>query len=171
MAYNITEKCSGCTACAHICPTGAVTGEKEERHQIDEHSCIECDACGKVCPDMAVQDASGNGVQRVKHSEWKKPFFDKQKCNGCAICLDVCPTDCISFVANGEEEELRARLSAPAGNLAQDLYVSADLPTTRVMVKDEDVCLHCGLCAERCPTTAWDMQKFLYNVAKAGQSL
>jgi formate dehydrogenase beta subunit len=97
--------------------------------------------------------------------------FDEVRCIECDACVDICPTDCISFVANGEEEELRTRLAAPAGNLAQDLYVSADLPTTRVMVKDEDVCLHCGLCAERCPTTAWDMQKFLYNVAKAGQPL
>ena len=68
-----------------------------------------------------------------------------------------------------KEEELRTRLEAPAGNLSQDLYVSQKLPTKRVMVKDEDVCLHCGLCAERCPTTAWDMQSFLYNVAMAGQ--
>jgi len=97
--------------------------------------------------------------------------FDEVRCIECDACVDICPTDCISFVANGEEEDLRTRLAAPAGNLAQDLYVSADLPTTRVMVKDEDVCLHCGLCAERCPTTAWDMQKFLYNVAKAGQSV
>ncbi len=97
--------------------------------------------------------------------------FDEVRCIECDACVDICPTDCISFVANGEEEELRTRLAAPAGNLAQDLYVSAGLPTTRVMVKDEDVCLHCGLCAERCPTTAWDMQKFLYNVAKAGQPL
>jgi ferredoxin len=83
--------------------------------------------------------------------------------------VDICPTDCITFTARGEEEELRQRLTAPAGNLAQDLYVSEDLPTARAMVKDENVCLHCGLCAERCPTSAWDMQKFLYNVTKAGQ--
>jgi len=96
--------------------------------------------------------------------------FDEVRCIECDACVDICPTDCISFTANGEENELRTRLVAPAGNLAQDLYVSADLPTTRVMVKDENVCLHCGLCAERCPTSAWDMQKFLYNVSKAGQS-
>jgi formate dehydrogenase beta subunit len=95
--------------------------------------------------------------------------FDEVRCIECDACVDICPTDCISFTANGEEEELRTRLAGPAGNLAQDLYVSADLPTKRVMVKDEDVCLHCGLCAERCPTAAWDMQKFLYNVSKAGQ--
>ena len=96
--------------------------------------------------------------------------FDEVRCIECDACVDICPTDCISFTANGEETELRTRLVAPAGNLAQDLYVSEDLPTTRVMVKDENVCLHCGLCAERCPTSAWDMQKFLYNVSKAGQS-
>jgi NADPH-dependent glutamate synthase beta subunit-like oxidoreductase/ferredoxin len=94
--------------------------------------------------------------------------FEETRCIECDACVDICPTDCISFVANAEEEDLRTHLSAPAGNLAQDLYVSEDLPTTRVMVKDENVCLHCGLCAERCPTTAWDMQKFLYNVTQAG---
>ena len=95
--------------------------------------------------------------------------FQEVRCIECDACVDICPTDCITFTGNGEEEELRGRLSAPARNLAQDLYVSADLPTERVMVKDENLCLHCGLCAERCPTGAWDMQKFLYNVTKAGQ--
>ena len=75
--------------------------------------------------------------------------------------------DCITFTANGEEADLRTRLLAPALNLAQDLYVSGQLKTGRVMVKDEDVCLHCGLCAERCPTGAWDMQKFLLDMAQA----
>ncbi|MEJ2531883.1 MAG: FAD-dependent oxidoreductase [Halioglobus sp.] len=95
--------------------------------------------------------------------------FQEVRCIECDACVDICPTDCITFTGNGEEEELRSRLSAPARNLAQDLYVSTDLPTERVMVKDENLCLHCGLCAERCPTGAWDMQKFLYNVTKAGQ--
>ena len=95
--------------------------------------------------------------------------FDTPRCIECDACVDICPTDCISFVENAEESELRTRLTATAGNLAQDLYVSTELPTKRVMVKDEDVCLHCGLCAERCPTSAWDMQKFLYSVTKAGQ--
>ena len=96
--------------------------------------------------------------------------FEETRCIECDACVDICPTDCITFTTNGEEEHLRTRLEAPASNLAQDLYVSASLPTERVMVKDENVCLHCGLCAERCPTTAWDMQKFLYNVTKAGQA-
>ena len=93
-------------------------------------------------------------------------IFTTNLCIECDACVDVCPTDCITFTANGEEEELRTRLSAPAENLTQDLYVSDVLPTARVMIKDEDVCLHCGLCAERCPTAAWDMKKYLYNTTK-----
>ncbi|MEZ5004153.1 MAG: FAD-dependent oxidoreductase [Chitinophagales bacterium] len=97
--------------------------------------------------------------------------FEENKCIECDACTDICPTSCITFTTNGDEEELRTRLNAPAENKTQDLYVSSILPTKRVMVKDEDVCLHCGLCAERCPTAAWDMQKFLYNVTKASKIL
>jgi NADPH-dependent glutamate synthase beta subunit-like oxidoreductase len=94
--------------------------------------------------------------------------FAARLCIECDACVDICPMDCITFTANGEAPELRARLNAPSGNLAQDLYVSEPLRTARVMVKDEDVCLHCGLCAERCPTGAWDMQKFLLEMTHAG---
>lgn len=94
--------------------------------------------------------------------------FTTAKCIECDACVDICPTDCITFTQNGEEAELRQRLEAKAENTDQDLYVSEDLPTARVLVKDEDVCLHCGLCAERCPTGAWDMQKFFYATTKAG---
>ncbi len=93
--------------------------------------------------------------------------FTDSRCIECDACVDICPTDCINFIANAEEEELRDSLRVPAQNLTQDLYVSDALKTGRVMVKDENVCLHCGLCAERCPTAAWDMQKFLYEVTKA----
>src|SRR5665213_2402593 len=93
--------------------------------------------------------------------------FAEPLCIECDACVDICPMDCITFTDNGAEEDLRQRLNAPALNLTQDLYVSADLPTGRVMVKDEDVCLHCGLCAERCPTGAWDMRKFLLNMTLA----
>jgi ferredoxin len=96
--------------------------------------------------------------------------FAAPLCIECDACVDICPMDCISFTANGEEAELRQRLSAPAGNLTQDLYISDVLKTRRVMVKDEDVCLHCGLCAERCPTGAWDMQKFLLETTQAGSA-
>jgi NAD-dependent dihydropyrimidine dehydrogenase PreA subunit len=76
--------------------------------------------------------------------------------------------DCITFTANAAEKLLRDQLTAPAANTEQDLYVSQILPTQRVMVKDEDVCLHCGLCAERCPTNAWDMQKSIIHVPQLG---
>jgi formate dehydrogenase beta subunit len=95
--------------------------------------------------------------------------FEENLCIECDACVDVCPTSCITFTHNGEELDLRSRLSAPATDTSQDLYISDILATTRVMIKDEDVCLHCGLCAERCPTAAWDMHKFLYNVTKADQ--
>ena len=114
----------------------------------------------------------------------KKAFDEAQRCLNCDIetifapplciecdaCVDICPMDCITFTANGEEAELRMRLKAPAANLEQDLYIGGALKTGRVMVKDEDVCLHCGLCAERCPTGAWDMQKFFLTLPKAGAS-
>lgn len=95
--------------------------------------------------------------------------FTENKCIECDACMDICPTSCITFTENGEETDLRARLKAPATNHGQDLLVSAPLKTSRVMIKDENVCLHCGLCAERCPTSAWDMQKFFYSVTKASK--
>ncbi|MCV2367190.1 FAD-dependent oxidoreductase [Roseateles oligotrophus] len=94
--------------------------------------------------------------------------FSPPACIECDACVDICPTDCITFTGNDEEAELRHKLKAPALNETQALYVSIELKTGRVMVKDEDVCLHCGLCAERCPTGAWDMQKFLLNTTQAG---
>ncbi|HYL03643.1 MAG TPA: FAD-dependent oxidoreductase [Steroidobacteraceae bacterium] len=98
-------------------------------------------------------------VQRCLNCDVQTVFTAKL-CIECDACLDICPVDCLTITHNGPEAELRGRLKAPARNLAQPLYVSAPLPqTARVMVKDEDLCVHCGLCAERCPTAAWDMQK------------
>ncbi|MEO7251161.1 MAG: FAD-dependent oxidoreductase [Arenimonas sp.] len=95
--------------------------------------------------------------------------FAQDACIECDACVDICPMDCITFTRDDPEAELRQHLSAPALNLTQDLYVSAPLKTGLVMVKDEDVCLHCSLCAERCPTGAWDMHKSLLTLTRAGQ--
>jgi NADPH-dependent glutamate synthase beta subunit-like oxidoreductase len=105
-------------------------------------------------------------AQRCLNCDVQTVFADKL-CIECDACVDICPVDCITFTANADEDTLRLSLMAPALNVTQDLYVSGDLKTGRVMVKDEDVCLHCGLCAERCPTGAWDMQRFLLDIAQA----
>ncbi len=98
--------------------------------------------------------------------------FTEKLCIECDACLDICPTSCLSFVVNDDEEStLRQKLRMPANNPDQAIYVSEDLATGRAMVKDENVCLHCGLCAERCPTAAWDMQQFYYSVSKAGEEV
>jgi formate dehydrogenase (NADP+) beta subunit len=98
-------------------------------------------------------------VQRCLNCDVQTVFTAKL-CIECDACIDICPVDCLTITDNGDEADLRTRLKAPAQNLAQPLLVSAPLPqTARVMVKDEDLCVHCGLCAERCPTAAWDMQK------------
>ncbi|HKW83475.1 MAG TPA: FAD-dependent oxidoreductase [Burkholderiaceae bacterium] len=109
-----------------------------------------------------------NEAQRCLNCD-VQTVFNTGQCIECDACVDICPTDCITFTKNGVEADLRTRLRAPARHPEQSLYVSGDLKTGRVMVKDEDVCLHCGLCAERCPTGAWDMQKFLIELTQAGR--
>ena len=94
--------------------------------------------------------------------------FTEQLCIECDACVDICPMDCITFTENADEPDLRRMLTAPADNAEQDIYVSESLGTGRVMAKDEDVCLHCGLCAERCPTNAWDMQKSVIHTPQLG---
>ncbi|HSM61761.1 MAG TPA: FAD-dependent oxidoreductase [Longimicrobiales bacterium] len=114
-------------------------------------------------------DESAREVERCLNCDIQTDFT-ANLCIECDACIDVCPLHCLTITDNGSEEELRLRLTAPADNLSQDIYVSEDLPQTRrVMVKDEDLCVHCGLCAERCPTAAWDMRKFELLIPYAGQ--
>jgi ferredoxin len=108
-------------------------------------------------------------VQRCLNCDIETDFTAKL-CIECDACVDVCPVLCLTIAPDGEEADLRGRLTAPADNLQQPLYVSEALPQTRrVMVKDEDLCVHCGLCAERCPTAAWDMMRFDLLTPYAGQ--
>lgn len=104
---------------------------------------------------------------RCLHCEFET-VFSPPLCVECKACETVCPTDCITFTKDGEEDDLRQRLKAPAANLGQDLYLAGNLVSGRVMVKNEDVCLHCGLCAQNCPTGAWQMQTFLFEMTHAG---
>jgi ferredoxin len=113
-------------------------------------------------PKLAFEEA-----QRCLNCDAETVFAEKL-CIECDACADICPTDCITFTADGEEDDLRGRLRAPSFNKTQDIYVSEHLKTGRILAKDEDVCLHCGLCAERCPTGAWDMQKFFLEMTQAG---
>lgn len=115
------------------------------------------------------RDSGGRESYRCLNCD-VQTVFSPADCIECDACADACPLTCISFVENGPEEVLRSRLRAPADNTAQPLYVSEPLATGKVMVKDENLCVHCGICAERCPTSAWQMQKFLYRTPRAGQT-
>jgi NADPH-dependent glutamate synthase beta subunit-like oxidoreductase/ferredoxin len=116
--------------------------------------------------DQVIQE-----VERCLNCDIQTAFTAKL-CIECDACIDICPVNCLTITENGEEADLRTRLSAPADNLEQALYVSAGLPhTSRVMVKDEDLCVHCGLCAERCPTGAWDMQKSTILIPQASDEM
>jgi ferredoxin len=113
------------------------------------------------------QETGYKEAERCLNCDVETVFADNL-CIECDACMDICPVDCITFTHDGEEADLRTRLKAPAADVTQDLYVSGVLVGGRVMVKDEDVCLHCGLCAERCPTGAWDMQRFTLEMTHAG---
>jgi ferredoxin len=114
------------------------------------------------------EDQTKHEVERCLNCDVQTHFTDSL-CIECDACIDICPVDCLTIAKDGEEVDLRHRLTAPAENLEQALFVSGPLKQTgRVMVKDENVCLHCGLCAERCPTYAWDMRRFVLEQPYAG---
>lgn len=141
---------------------------EDERHQVRHMDLAKALKSHKLEVELGFDlDTAFEEAQRCLNCDIET-VFDMPKCIECDACVDICPVDCLTFTGNEEEGDLRMQLSVPALNLTQDLFVSEDLPTGRVLVKDEDVCLHCGLCAERCPTAAWDMQKFEYIVTKAG---
>jgi len=143
---------------------------QEARQKVPWAAAAKALASIKVEVELGFDEATAyRETQRCLNCDVQTVFTHTQ-CIECDACVDICPMDCITFTANGEEAELRTRLTAPATHTTQALYVSDGLKTGRVMVKDEDVCLHCGLCAERCPTGAWDMQKFLIELTHAGET-
>ncbi|HWA12916.1 MAG TPA: FAD-dependent oxidoreductase [Burkholderiales bacterium] len=181
-AISIDKLCNGEDVRQRPAPAVALTSQKMGIHEWSYDNDVSNDLRNKVPlkdPAIALKNIR---VEVELGFDAKLAFSEAQRCLNCDVqtvftpplciecdaCVDICPMDCITFTANGDEAQLRARLNAPADNLSQDIYVSDTLKTGRVMAKDEDVCLHCGLCAERCPTGAWDMRKFLLNVTHAG---
>lgn len=179
-AISIDLYCKNCDVHMRPAPMVTLVSQKMGIHEwmydsyvvIDERYKVPHADKSKTLKDRRVEVELGfdqklgfKEAQRCLNCDVQTVFTDIQ-CIECDACVDVCPTACITFTNNDEEMELRQNLNMPALNYDQDLYVSGPLKTGRVMVKDEDVCLHCGLCAERCPTAAWDMKKYLYNVTK-----
>jgi len=185
-AISIDRFCRGEDVAERLLPGTTLITQKMGIHEWSYDSAVDSDPRYQV-PHAAKELALGDRHMEVelgfdRETGYKEAerclncdvqtLFAEALCIECDACVDVCPTDCINFLPNDRDEAaLRQQLRVPAANLEQPLYVSDELKTGRAMVKDEDLCLHCGLCAERCPTAAWDMQKFLYQVTKAAPIL
>jgi formate dehydrogenase beta subunit len=183
-AISIDLHCQGQDVNLRPAPVTALTSQKMGIHEWSYDNDISNDSRFKVPLRDKAQALSNVRLEvelgfdkALGYREAERCFncdvqtvFAEPLCIECDACTDICPVDAITFTADGDEADLRTRLSAPALNLDQALYVSDPLKTRRVMVKDEDVCLHCGLCAERCPTGAWDMQKFILEMTPAGHA-
>ena len=181
-AVSIDKHCRGEDVAARPLPSMAMSSQKMGIHEWSYDNEITLDHRYRVpmrdkeivLKDIRTEVELGYDPQLALNEAYRclncdvQTVFTGQLCIECDACVDICPTDCITFTLNGEEGELRQRLKAPSNNLTQPLYVADNLKTGRVMVKDEDVCLHCGMCAERCPTGAWDMQKTLIDMVHAG---
>ena len=183
-AASIDRLCNGLEVKTRLKPGHTLISQKMGIHEWSYDNAISTENRLKVpmlanevaLKDIKVEVELGYDEIKALHEAQRclncdvQTIFAKPLCIECDACVDICPMDCITFTPAGEEAELRTRLNAPATNLDQDLYISDPLKTGRLMVKDEDVCLHCGMCAERCPTGAWDMQKFSIQLPRAGAS-
>jgi len=182
-AISVHQHCQGLPATERLAPGVNLQSRKMGMHEwsySNEYSAVE----RRLMPHVSLKERfkkinievelgftaeqAVEEVQRCLNCD-VQTVFDAKLCIECDACIDICPVDCLTMTPDGTEAELRTRLKAPAKNVSQALYVSAPLKHTgRVMVKDEDVCVHCGLCAERCPTAAWDMQKSSVKWPQAG---
>ena len=136
MTYSITHKCVGCSVCMRVCPVDAIVGKPKERHRVVPDVCIDCGACGRICPHDSVKDPQGEVTTRIRiRSRWPKPAFDYQRCLGCTICVEACPTGCIELTSErGTRETIRYPKLA--------------------MVRD---CIGCAFCVDTCPVDAVEM--------------
>jgi ferredoxin len=132
MSHTITIKCNGCGACVKMCPSDAISGEKDKLHLISAALCINCGVCGKICPEAAINDQLGAVCRRMKKSEWKKPRFDLKACVACINCIETCPTGSIGFTGR---------------TLPND-------PHNYPCLENERTCIGCGFCATECPVEA-----------------
>jgi len=135
MAFNITDACSGCTACAKLCPVFAINGERNARHTVNEKRCIDCGVCGKICQKNAVVDNMGKNCSPVKRSEWLKPAINRETCSACSICVNDCTAGAL-------------RISLP--QFKGDINVFAEL-------EKPQKCTGCAVCESHCPLEAIKM--------------
>lgn len=137
MAYTITYECVGCAVCVRVCPVDAIVGKPNQRHRILADICTDCGACGRICPHRSVKNLDGEICERIRiRSRWPKPVFDNQRCMGCTICLEACPTGCLALnMDRGDRNTLRYP----------------------VLQKSID-CIGCAFCMEGCPVDAITMQ-------------
>lgn len=131
MGFTISQDCTGCRACARICPTRAISGDKKQQHAIDTDACIECGACGRVCPARAVIDNFGLALARIPKKDWERPWFDLDTCMSCTICIEACPAGVLSLVLQ-----------------------KVGSPHKFPFLENEAGCIACGFCALDCPVDA-----------------
>lgn len=137
MAYTITHQCVGCSVCMRVCPVDAIRGKRQTRHRILAEVCIDCGACGSICPHASVKDPQGRVCERMRiRSHWPKPVFDVERCLGCTICIEVCPTACIGLK---RDRGTRATIRLPVLKRTRD-------------------CIGCGFCMDDCPVDAVAME-------------
>jgi len=136
MPYHIGEECTGCTACAKLCPVFAISGERGARHAINEKRCVECGVCGRVCPKSAIKDSAGKTCVPVKRSQWPKPVIDTETCSACSICVNDCTPGAL-------------RISLP--KFRGDIKVYAELA-------QQQKCVGCAICESHCPLGAIKME-------------
>jgi Pyruvate/2-oxoacid:ferredoxin oxidoreductase delta subunit len=137
MAYQIGAGCNGCGYCVQWCPSKAIQGRRKQPHKIIAERCIECGACGRICGQRAVMDAAGHLQQRIRLAEWPKPRWDYARCDGCAVCVDACPTHSISIGNRGLAED--------EGDILMPFLAKSS------------GCISCGFCRRDCPREAIDM--------------